>query len=497
MKYPIITTTFSVLLLSYMANQVTVGENENSSLSKPEAADLLRFTNGDTLHGSFLGFGENLTVNWKNLEAPDPIRFSTKKIHRIVLNHGHAYQQADLNSTLSLVNGDLISGSITSADPKTITLTSHHLGTINIPRNTVSKITPNPHGPKLFYYGPMNPDGWKVIQQEEPKKDEDKAAENPDGQKQVADWKHIANAWYSVAEKHGYLVRENALPEKCRLTFKLAWRGSRLHSNIAIHADLDPPALGDKVDARNHMAATLGKAYVINISSHSAALWACTVDEAGKPHNIRINPSASLDLTNKQEALVELRINKADKQLLLYLNGQFKTKWDLGDEYQGKGNAFAISNTYKSCDLRISDIIISEWNGLEDSAQSMRTKQRDIILLTNGLDRFSGTFNHITDDMVSFTGAYGTAFTMPVNEVQEIHFATNQLRKLPEQADDTSVYFHILPHGRISGTPGTGSLKNTRLTSCLLGEISLDTSYVNIIDFSHQNNLLDLWDDNF
>jgi len=99
--------------------------------------------------------------------------------------------------------------------------------------------------------------------------------------------------------------------------------------------------------------------------------------------------------------------------------------------------------------------------------------------------------------MVSFTGAYGTAFTMPVNEVQEIHFATNQLRKLPEQADDTSVYFHILPHGRISGAPGTGSLKNTRLTSRLLGEISLDTSYVNIIDFSHQNNLLDLWDDNF
>ena len=127
----------------------------------------------------------------------------------------------------------------------------------------------------------------------------------------------------------------------------------------------------------------------------------------------------------------------------------------------------------------------------------MRTKQRDVILLTNGLDRFSGSFNHIKDNMVSFTGAYGTPFTMPVNEVQEIHFATNKLRNLDEQEDDTSVDFHILPRGRISGTPGKGSSKNTKLTSSLLGEINLDASYVNIIDFSHQNNLLDLWDDNF
>ena len=181
MKYSIITTAFTALCLNCMADQVTVGENASSANKAAEDVDLLRFSNSDTLHGLFLGFDEDATIIWKNPETSDPIRFSTKKIHRIVLNRGHAHQKAALESTLTLVNGDIIAGAIASADAETITLISSHLGTLTIPRNTVSTITPTPYGGKLLYYGPLSPKGWKTISpmdttkndQEEPKKKEE------------------------------------------------------------------------------------------------------------------------------------------------------------------------------------------------------------------------------------------------------------------------------------------------------------------------------------
>ncbi|MCP5536722.1 MAG: hypothetical protein H7A51_10910 [Akkermansiaceae bacterium] len=467
--------------------------------------DLLRFTNGDTLHGSFLGFGKDHTMLWKNPEATGPIEFSTKKTHRIILNGGQGHQKVAQNSTITLINGDVIPGVISSADDKTVKLTTNHLGVLNIPRDTVSQITPSPYGGKLVYYGPLSTDGWKIVNPPEPKNDdEDKSGEQKKGEEQAGnnkeetDWKHIATAWYAGSNKYSHLVRENALPDKCRLAFKLAWRGA-LYCNVALHADFAPPAYEGKEDARNNMAATVGHAYVVSISTHSATLYSCTFDEKGKPNNTRIDDAhVSLNLSGQEEAQFEFRIDRANRQLLMYLDGLFKIKWNLGDKYEGLGKALAFRNLrYSNAELRVSDIVISNWNGLKDSAQSMRTPDRDVILLANGVDRFSGTFNHLKDGRISFLGSYNNQLTIPANEVQEVHFASSRYRKIPDQDNDKSVYFYVPPYGRISGVPSRGENGNTKLLSDLLGEVNLNTNYVNIIDFSHQNSLLDIWDDNF
>ena len=509
MKYSIITTAFTALCLNCMADQVTVGENASSANKAAEDVDLLRFSNSDTLHGLFLGFDEDATIIWKNPETSDPIRFSTKKIHRIVLNRGHAHQKAALESTLTLVNGDIIAGAIASADAETITLISSHLGTLTIPRNTVSTITPTPYGGKLLYYGPLSPKGWKTISpmdttkndQEEPKKKEDdKTKKDPSGENPMDNWKHVANAWYSGTDKSHYLVLEDALPDKCHFSFKLAWRGP-IACDIAIHADFSPPAYEGKEDLSDDLRtiATPGHSYIVRLSIYGAELYSCTFDEAGKPSYTRVeNSRVSLKLSNSEEAEFEFRVEKSSKQLLFYVNGEFKAKWDPGKEYSGIGNALGFYNlNYKNTSLRISDIIISPWNGLKDSAQSMHSKQRDTILLTNGIDRFSGTFNHLKNGTVSFLGSYGNQLSIPTNEVQEIHLASEKLRKPPEEQIADSAYFYIPPYGRITGVPGKSGEAGTAIYSDLLGELNLRTSYVNIIDFSYQNNLLDLWDDNF
>ena len=484
--------------------KVSPKPSENSA-----EADMMRFINNDTLHGTFHAFGDDNTMHWKNPEATELIHFSTKKIHRILLNQGHGHASLQQSSAVTLINGDVIPGRITSADHKSIILETEHLGTLTLPSDTVSQISPSPFGGKLLYYGPLSPDGWKTILPPEPKEEEDKDSEKAKKDDKVKkaeekledrkgkDLQHIASAWYAGTEKNQYLTRENVLTDKCRLAFKLGWRGS-LYCNVAIHADFAPPEYEGKDSAQKSMASTVGHAYVVSLSTHSATLYTCSFDEDGKPSSVRNSVThTSLNLSGKEEADFEFRIDRPNKQLLLYLNGQFKTKWDLGDKYQGTGNSLAFSNLrYSNAELRVSDIVISRWNGLKDSAQSMTSGESDIILLTNGVDRFSGKFNHIRDGKVSFRGSYNNEFSIPVDEVQEIHLATDKLRKMPDD-DDKSTYFYVQPYGRISGIPSAGENGMTRLISNVLGEINLNTHYVNIIDFSHQNSLLDLWDDNF
>jgi hypothetical protein len=202
--------------------------------------------------------------------------------------------------------------------------------------------------------------------------------------------------------------------------------------------------------------------------------------------------------------LIEIRIDKPNKSILLYADGSFKCKWSLGESYAGKGNTLAFHNPrYNNAELRVSDIAISHWNGMKDSAESMSSTKRDIILLNNGIDRFSGIFKHLRDGQVSFEGTYDNAMIIPVEEVHEIHLATGQQKPLPEKAKQ-AVHFFIYPYGRITGspsgtadTPGADTPGKTKLSTDLLGDLELDTSFINIIDFSQKNSLLDIWDDNF
>ncbi|MBT8037600.1 MAG: hypothetical protein KJO21_08655 [Verrucomicrobiae bacterium] len=529
MKHLITCLLLALALTCPAASSLPVdnGTSTAKPASTPEQAsaepDRLRFINHDTLHGNFLSFGQNKTMLWKNPEADAPIHFSTQKIQRVILNHGQGHQSTRPSSTVTLVNGDIIPGQIIAANQKSITFETDHLGTLTLPRDSVAQMAPTPYGGKILYYGPLNTDGWKTLLP--PQNPTDKKNKNdhpkinladekaqfmrndPNAEPEIkTDWKHIASAWYSGTDKNRYLTRKDALPDKCRFAFKLGWRGS-LYCNIAIHADFSPPHPPKNQNdearqkAENHMASTVGHAYVVSLSKHSANLYACTFDKDGNPSNTRINSNRSnsnLNLSAEDEAEIELRIDRPNKQLLFYLNGDFKTKWDLGDHYVGTGNHLAFRNLrYSNAELRISDIIISRWNGLKDSAQSMRTPDRDVILLTNGVDRFSGQLSDITHGKVAFRGNYNSDLSIPIDEVQAIHFASNHLRKLPEEIEDVSTYFYIHPYGRISGIPSAGNNGNTKLLSNLLGELSLDTRYVNIIDFSHQNSLLDLWDDNF
>lgn len=470
-------------------------------------ADLLRFINSDTLHGVFHGFSGNQNLEWKSPEASAPISFSTKKIHRITLKNGHAKMTAYPESIVTLSNGDIVHGKVTSINTEQLRMKTEYLGEIQIPKNLVSSVTFQPHGGKLKYYGPLNTDGWQTIATKTDKKAEtEKGAalptgKDPEDQKTKAAWKHISNAWYSGTQDHHCLVRDNALPEICRLSFEVAWQES-LYMQIGFFADLSPPEQDQThYNISNHIASAVGNSYTLYVQEHSINLYAHSFDKDGKLEKNHIEGSASINLRGREKAHLELRLNRTEKLALLYVDGVYKIKWPLDALPENHGKALAFFkpayNNRAPCQIRIKDITISEWNGLQDSARSTRNKDHDIVMLVNGLDRFSGIFNGLEDGFVSFTGSYGNHLEIPSKEIAEVNYASKNLHTLDQKADQPPVYFYTLPYGRISATPVENQSGSCTLYSEVIGEIELDTDYVNIIDFSHQNNLLDFWDDNF
>ena len=158
---------------------------------------------------------------------------------------------------------------------------------------------------------------------------------------------------------------------------------------------------------------------------------------------------------------------------------------------------FQPAYTHTPSRIRIRDITIAHWNGLEDSARSARNSEHDIILLSNGLDRFSGKFTSLQDQLVRFEGQYGNQLSIPKEQITEINFASKNLHPHPEAEAKSEVHFYTLPHGRLSGTPVASNGSDCIISSEIMGTIHLNTDYVNIIDFSQQNNLLDFWNDRF
>ena len=494
-----------------LANEKTNKEYTSPQTAEspdPARADMLRFTNDDTLHGQFISFNADGNLVWKNPESLETIPFSTKNLHRIVLNHGQAHQSLQYQSAIHLINGDVIPGKIISANESSVTISTEHLETITITRDNITKISTSPFGGKLFYFGPLNAQGWKTIKAVNPKEKKEPST-NTDNkntakptqkeEKPKTDWKYTSNAWYSGTDKFRYLIKENALPDQCRLSFKLEWRGS-LYTTVILHADFAPPEYTGDENNRLANSSAPGHAYLLNISPHSATLTSLTYDKkTGKPQLNQFTDSrVSLALTNKDETKIEIRIDRIKKAILFYSDGHFRGKWALGETYDGKGNdlAFYRPPHYNNSKIKISNIAISAWNGMKDSAQSMSHTKRDIILLNNGVDRFSGTFKNIHDGKVRFTGSYNNPMTIPLDEVEEIYLATSKQTTPPETAKD-AVYFFVYPYGRITGIPSASTDGKTILTTSLLQDIPLDTRFINIIDFSQKNSLLDLWDDNF
>ena len=486
-------------------------------LHAAERPDLLRFTNGDQLHGAFLGIEAGPQAVWKRDDLAEPVRFKTSGIRHIVLRGGQPAKGLATLSNIGLANGDRIPGTVTAMDAESLTIDSEWAGTLRVPRNQVAMLAPNPLGGRIHYHGPFSPDGWRMAHPGFPgglpeAKDDDKTKDDDEA---PGRWEFSGAAWYWKGDRTGTaLIRPDGMTDRSVLRFDLAWK-NRLNLAVAFHADLavPPPPAGQagKQVARvpgngdsSVLPRMFGNSYVLQMFSSYFILYRTGIDDRGNPsiERVRLNNS-NLRLGETGRASVEIRSNRRSGLISLFINDEFVSQWSEGaaaaredSEFAGKGAGFGFVVQGEESPVRVSDIVVSEWNGMPDSARSLEVEDQDVVLMTNGTDRFAGKITGMEGEgRLAFEGRHGR-FTFPLAEVAEVRFARSGLAAAPDTpSENISVRLH--PFGLVSGRPVSGDASAIDITHPVLGSVRLSTSSAVMIEFNSSNQIIDDWDADF
>jgi hypothetical protein len=482
-------------------------------LSAEESTDLLRFDNGDQLHGEFHGVSETASLLWKRNKLDEQtIGFATSDLRQVVLRGGKPVQSLGGLSHVGTVNGDRIPGVVQELDDKRLLLQTEFSGLLEIPRNQVGIIAPSPMGGRVLYLGPFNKEEWVQTNQKYPK---GIPMEEKESDKKVPFWKFSGAAWYWPEDGLGTaLTRQAGLPDRSVIQFDIAWK-NRLSTAIAFHADFEVPEsaklpehhLAQRSSMVSDLPGIFGSSYVLHIYSNYVVLHRTGFHEDGKPFMDRLPArNSNLRLSNTGSAKVEIRCNRLSGEIMLFVNDEHVCKWNEISEnlaedgmdarqYAGKGGGYGFIGQTEGSPVRISNIVVAEWNGIPDSARSLESQDSDIILLNNGTDRFSGRVAGIKDGKVSMSGRYGD-FSFPITEIAELRFAKSQLKSVDEsQRNSMKVRFH--PLGAISGQMLSGDPKSVRLLSPAAGEIHVDLNTAIMLEFKSNQSYLDDWNVEF
>lgn len=523
-----------------------------TALYAEEKSDLLRFKNGDQLHGQFLGIAEGPSLIWKRKDLNETAKFGTINLRHLVMRGGNPAEPLKSISLIELVNGDQIPGTITDLNEKSLTIESHCAGILTIDRNKVARIAPQPLGGRLHYHGPFSKDRWDIVSYTADNQKEDKAKEPEPGREidvnlhlrgrmqihpgiQQANeenngpgWKHSGAAWYWKNANPGTaLILRDKMPKQSTLRFDMAWK-SQLNMAIAVHADFcvdeipqgepnkeaeqdveggDAKA-GQKQIARfiphdsSNLPNIFGNAFILQFHSNYMVIYRSAVDEEGKKTVRRVQTSSNrLRIGENATSTIELRSDLESSNFSLFVNGEFITQWSdpalKNDNMKPvDGSSLAFMPQITNSQVKISDVIIAEWNGMPDSARSLEVGGQDIILMTNGLDRLSGRAVSLEENgILRFKGKHGQ-FMLPLEDISELSMATEDRLKY-EAPSSQQLKIRFSPMGSITGTPLSGDRKNMVLDNPLVGEITISNDSAVMFEFDDSNAIFTNWDANF
>ncbi len=492
------------------------------ALTAAEPTDLLRFTNGDQLHGTYLGIKQGPQAIWQREDLAAPVDFKASQIRHIILHGGRPLKSLTSLSHVALVNGDRIPGTITGLDEGAVTLRTTYAGVVRIPRNQVEMLAPSPLGGRIYYHGPFVEDEWSMAHASFPDglppAPEDQVGKDKEAREGPGRWSFSGSAWYWQNKLSGTaLVRKDAMPDKAILRFDLAWK-NRLSIAIGFHSDFarsKPDKAGDHENdgvARPirfvpgdsaSLPMLFGNSYVLHVFASHLMLYRTSVNGDGVASIGRVQVNANnVRLGDTGNATFEIRSNRDTGQITLFIDDEFAAQWsEAGDgkldslERNEKGSGFGFVVQAENSAVRLSDVMVAEWNGMPDSARSLQVDDQDIVLLANGTDRFSGNVKSLSGGKILLDAKHGE-FSFPLEEVAEIRFARNRLAKETESPAD-SVIVRLSPLGQVTGRPLAGDGSSIRMLHSSAGEIDVNLESAVMLDFQPSNNIIDDWNSDF
>ncbi len=363
-------------------------------------SDILKFRNGDILHGVMADVGPETGIEWRHPDVKDLIRFGLVNVADVTLQPRISrLQRASHRIVVELTNGDRLLGDIEKSDEKVLVLKTWYAGELSIKRQMVQRITPVGARAEMVYVGPTSLEGWTV-------------GGNPGA------WIYKKGALYSA--NYGSIGRDVKLPDLATLDFDITWRG-QFSLQASIYTE----------DLRQ-----MRGGYMLQFNS------GCVYLQRGQPDSGYNSLGSSVEvpeLLNKSRSHITVKINKPRKTVTLFVNGRMVQQWTDPGDFAGRGTGLMFSAQGRN-QSRVSNIRVAEWDGKldSDSASPVATAE-DLIMLTNG-DKVSGTLESVVNGEIAFSTSYAP-LKIPLDRVLSIVMSNQKSEKPRRQASDVRAYF--------------------------------------------------------
>jgi hypothetical protein len=354
----------------------------------------VRFVNGDLLSGQPGEINEQGHMMWTAanlLHQPGAIRLDT--ILDLRLEGGQIpATSANHDALLTLTNGDTVRGQLSALDDSQVTLDTWYAGQLRIRRSMASSLEVL-RSERAVYSGPDAIENWSIS-----------------GGK---------TAWsfhngQLVSKGDGCIAREIELPDKCRISFTLAWRSNLKFRVLLFSND------GESATPENCYDLVCQRRFVYLRKRWMSGRGGGGSRTIGQPANIR-------ELADKEKVHMEFFIERKTGTITFYVDGRQVQTWSDDDPEIGSfGNwLHFISEDYP---LRISQLRASPWKGelpespgtgedegpaLEEEGQKIRLQNGDVVI---------GEIGEIEEGVLSIKTKHAD-IRIPVDRMRTINLA--------------------------------------------------------------------------
>jgi hypothetical protein len=348
-------------------------------------SDCLFFRNGDTLYGKLVAVDPPDLVRWQHPDVSDPIDFNADRVLQIDFpQQSSPARHLDFPCSITLANGDALSGNFVSCDRQTVILDTWYAGLLQLPRRGVLSVAFVSRAPALFD-GITGMDGWT----------RGKGVEAFSGN--AGDWVYRHGGFY--ADKPASIARDVKLPPLADIEFDLAWKGT-LNLAVALYTDSLQPILLTEKDK----GPDFGGFYSLRfLNSVFITLWPIRKNEPQRTLGDLVVPS----LNNKDRVHVGVRASKEDRRIALYLDGSLVRDWidPAGFVGEGTGVRFVQNSTSP---VKLSNLRVTKWNGVLDQGDTVSTEDpaHDTVSVDSGA-KVSGAVDTIARGRISLLTTNG------------------------------------------------------------------------------------------
>ena len=373
--------------MTLLASLALVAQDKASE--KGPLSDLLRFENGDNLHGNLKVIKEGDIV-WSRPDVKGPIQTEIKALEGIKL-HNNA-SQATTGSRITLSNKDVFYGDIIGMTEEELHVNTEFAGKVSIPKVMVKSILPSASSGKAIMQSIGDLSTWKKS-----------------GTWRKENGKTVISS--------GSFSKQLDLPDKIHIKADISWNGSYPRFNIIAYTN----------DINNFYREGYGFRF-----SNTSSFYIYR----GNSSSIT---SASCNLRHKQNVKLDVYINRKESTASVYVSGKKLRDFNLSFTPTGKHLVIYCDGSYGQ--TTFNELKVLNWNGeLPANTSSTQEKQpEDVVRFINN-DRMSGKIIKIENGMLELKTAFAQ-LKAPVNKIKSMTFSDEDSERARRNKNDVEVYF--------------------------------------------------------